>query len=305
MAHMRRGDFAAAWLISDDVLRRRRASREDCSGWPRHLQFVWNGEPLDGKRVLVRCYHGLGDTIQFVRLLAVLRPRVAEITLWCQPQLVELLRTVRGADRVLPLHAGAPDVDYDIDVEQMELPHVLRLSVDEIPRDVPYLRTDRAPIPMLRRTAGEGSVGARECNVGLVWRAGDWIPQRSLSDEALARLGDVPGVRWYSLQYPSRPLPFASRDLACADICEMAARMQRLDLIITVDTMAAHLAGALGLPVWTLLHEACDWRWLGDGNESPWYPTMRLFRQPAGGGWDDVIDRVRETLRNRSVPPPR
>jgi hypothetical protein len=301
MAHMRRGNFAAAWLISDEVLQRRRAAREDCSSWPRHLQFVWNGEPLEGKRVLVRCYHGLGDTIQFVRLLALLRPRVAEITLWAQPQLVRLLGTARGVDRVLPLHEGTPDIDYDADVELMELPHVLRLTVDDIPRDVPYLRTIPAPTPTPSRLAGEDREGASNWNIGIVWRAGDWVPQRSIPEEALAPLGDVEGVRWYSLQYPSQRPPFAAVDLSCADICEMAARMQQLDLLISVDTMAAHLGGALGRPVWTLLNAECDWRWQCDRDDSPWYPSMRLFRQPVGGDWQPAIDRVREALRDSAT----
>lgn len=288
MAHMQRGDFAAAWRISDSVLQSRRDARVDCSSWPRHLQFIWTGEPLDGKRVLVRCYHGLGDTIQFVRLLAQLRPRVAEITLWAQPCLVELLRTAPGVDRIVPLHDGAPDVDYDMDIELMELPHALRLTLDGIPREVPYLQSSVAQ-PRRPREPPR--------NVGLVWRAGDWVPQRSLSDDALARLAEVDGVRWYSLQYPPQPPPFAAVDVACADICDMAARMRQLDLLISVDTMAAHLAGALALPVWTLLNADCDWRWLCERDDSPWYPTMRLFRQPVGGDWGAVIDRVREALR--------
>jgi hypothetical protein len=291
---MRRGDFAAAWRISDEVLQRRCAAREDCSTWPRHLQFIWNGQPLDGKRVLVRCYHGLGDTIQFVRLLTLLRPRVAEVTLWCQPQLVQLLRTARGVDRVLPLHDGPPEVEYENDVELMELPHVLRLTLDAIPRDVPYLAAPRSPA---RVTAGS-------CNIGIVWRAGDWEWQRSLPEEALAPLAQIEGVRWYSLQYPTRTSPLEAIDLACADIVEMAARMQQLDLLISVDTMAAHLGGALGLPVWTLLHRDCDWRWHGEGSDSPWYPTMRLFRQSSDGDWDTVIDRVREALRRFELRAP-
>ncbi|HET9445816.1 MAG TPA: hypothetical protein VFO35_06135 [Steroidobacteraceae bacterium] len=291
---MRRGDFAAAWTVCDEVLRRRLGDRVDCGNWARHLQFVWNGEPLDGKRVLVRCYHGLGDTIQFVRLLAELRPRVAEITLWAQPQLVGLLRSVRGADRVLPLHDGSPDVAYDADIELMELPHALRLTIDRIPQRVPYLSV----------------AGARRklpCwpprNVGLVWRSGDWVPQRSIPEPALAQLADVPGVRWHSLQYPPLALPFDAVDLACRDIGTMAARMLMLDLVISVDTMAAHLAGALALPVWTLLHDDCDWRWLADREDTPWYPTMRLFRQCAADDWLPLIARVQDELQGSSLRP--
>ena len=287
---MLRGDFAAAWQICDDVLQRRRLAGADCSDWPRHLQFIWNGAPLDGKRVLVRCYHGLGDTLQFVRLLEVLRPRVAEITLWAQPQLVELLRTVRGVDRVLPLHDGAPEVDCDADIELMELPHALRLTLDTIPNRFPYVHVSSLRPHRPRWPPRE---------VGLVWRAGDWVPQRSVPQRAIARFAEIGGVRWYSLQYPPLPLPSAAMNLACRDICAMAARMSTLDLVVSVDTMAAHLAGALALPVWTLLHEACDWRWLADGNTSPWYPTMRLFRVGVGEGWDAVIDRVAAALRTR------
>jgi hypothetical protein len=296
MAHMRRGDFAAAWRVSDSVLQSRRNARVDCSDWPRHLQFVWTGEPLDGKRVLVRCYHGLGDTIQFVRFVAQLRPRVAEVTLWAQPCLVELLRSASGVDRVIPLHDGAPDVEYDVDIELMELPHALRLTLEEIPREVPYLRAARVPPP-------NPPARANPRHIGLVWRAGDWLPQRSLPDDALAPLAGLESVRWYSVQYPSRQLPFPATDLACADICEMAVRMQQLDLLISVDTMAAHLAGALAVPVWTLLNDDCDWRWLRDRDDSPWYPSMRLFRQPAGGDWEPVIDRVREALRTSAARP--
>lgn len=291
---MRCGDFAAAWDICDEVLQRRRREHENCGSWARHLQYVWDGEPLDGKRVLVRCYHGLGDTIQFVRLLAELRPRVAAITLWAQPQLVGLLRSVRGVDRVLPLHDGAPDIDYDADIELMELPHVLRLSVERIPRRVPYLS-----VPGARRSPPRWPPR----NVGLVWRSGDWVPQRSIPATALAPLAEAPGVRWHSLQYPSQALPFDAVDVACRDIGTMAARMLMLDLVISVDTMAAHLAGALALPVWTVLHEECDWRWLADRDDTPWYPTMRLFRQCAADDWQPVIARVLGELTASSLRP--
>jgi len=281
------GDLAAAWQISDQVLQRRLLIREDCSAWPRHQQFIWNGEPLEGKRVLVRCYHGLGDTLQFVRLLEMLRPRVVDITLWVQPQLVELMRTVRGIDRVLPLHDGAPDVARDVDIELMELPHALRLTLDTIPRRVPYLYV---AVPRRHRPCWPPR------DIGLVWRGGDWVPQRSMPRSAIGRLADLTGVHWYSLQYPPQPLPFAAMNLACRDIRTMAARMLTLDLVISVDTMAAHLAGALGLPVWTLLPEQCDWRWQSEGSATPWYPTMRLFRRRAGERWNAVVDRVVEAL---------
>ncbi|HEX7114122.1 MAG TPA: hypothetical protein VF193_03225 [Steroidobacter sp.] len=282
MACMRRGDFAGAWRVSDEVLARRLAHKEDCRHWPRHLQFVWNGEPIDNRRVLIRCYHGLGDTLQFVRLIAPLRARAAETTLWVQPQLVELVRTVRGIDRIEALHDGVPRIDYDVDVELMEVPHILRLTPARIPRQVPYIYV---PPPHLQ-------LDPSTLNVGLAWRSGDWLPERSIPDSALAHLANIGDVRWYSLQYPILAPALPATNLACADMGELGSRMRALDLIISVDTMVAHLAGALGLPVWTTLQADCDWRWMSDRSDSPWYPTMRLLRQRTPGDWSSVIEEI-------------
>jgi len=131
MQHMRRGDFEAAWRVSDRVLRVR--SGVPCDHLPRHLQYFWDGRPLDGKRVLIRCYHGLGDTIQFVRYAPFVRARAREVILWVQPKLFPLFRSVPGIDLLLPLHDGLPDVDFDTSVEIMELPHVFRTTTSTIP----------------------------------------------------------------------------------------------------------------------------------------------------------------------------
>jgi hypothetical protein len=117
---MQRGAFEAAWGISDAVLRAR--AGVPCGHWPRHLQYIWDGTPLAGKRVLVRCYHGLGDTIQFIRYVPLIKEIAREVMVWAQPALLPLLRTLRGIDLLLPLHDGTPDVEYDVDVESMELP---------------------------------------------------------------------------------------------------------------------------------------------------------------------------------------
>lgn len=286
---MRRGDFVSAWAISDNVLQERVLCGAVCTHLPRHEQFVWQGEALPGRRLFVRCYHGLGDTLQFVRLLAHPRLRATEITLWVQPQLVKLLQTVRGVDRILPLHEGDPGLDYDVDIEIMELPHALRLDVDELPGPIPYIHvpTAKAKTLSLRR------------RIGVCWSAGEWDPKRSLSAFELRRLGRLSDVRWFSLQFPPATCALPAAPIASRDLVEMAARMQLLDLIITVDTMTAHLAGALGLPVWLLLPHDPDWRWMLGRDDSPWYPTMRLFRQPAAGDWITVIEQVHDELAHR------
>jgi hypothetical protein len=293
MAAMRNGDLAAAWAISDAVLRHRIESKEVCSNWPRHLQFVWRGEPLTDKRVLVRCYHGLGDTIQFLRFLRPLRDIARQVTLWVQPSLLDLAAGTAGVDQLLALHDGSPEAEHDVDVEIMEIPHALRVT--SIPNRVPYLR-----VPAASQRQPEAGVH----RVGIVWEAGGWDPRRDVPLPLLRRLAGLPGVRLYSLQGgPAAALahavPAAPMDIGT--INDAATRILELDLIISVDTMAAHLAGALGRPVWTLLHACCDWRWGGEGDQTAWYPTMRLFRQKRAGEWDGVIEEVCAALAKRVI----
>jgi hypothetical protein len=280
-AAMQRGDFAAAWRVCDAFLKSRLQADEPQHAKPRHLQNVWNGDSVDGKRVLVRCYHGLGDTIMFARLLPMLKRRAREVIVWAQLALLDLLGTIDGIDRLLPLHEGAVGVPYDIDVELMELPHVLRLQLDDIPTSVPYLHVD-APAKTIRSHR----------HAGLVWQAGEWNASRSIPMTLLAPLAQVRRVRWYSLQYGGGALPFRAEDASCRDLAEQSRRLHALDLVVTVDTLIAHLAGALGIPVWLLLPTPCDWRWMVHRTDSPWYPTMRIFRQRIPGDWKSVIDEV-------------
>lgn len=284
--HMLRGDFEAAWRVSDAVLAAR--AGQTCWHLPRHMQHIWDGTPLEGRRVLVRCYHGLGDTLQFIRYAPLLRSVAAEVTVWAQAPLIPLLRTVRGTGRLLPLHDGVPEVDYEVDVELMELPHVFRTTLATLPAEVPYIHVEPA-----RRPRSEGLA------VGLVWAAGDWDARRSVPFPLLAPLGEVPGVAWYSFQRGAAladwPAGFGVVP-DCATLYEEARLMRSLDLLISVDTMTAHLGGALGVPVWTLLQRDADWRWMRGRDDSPWYPTMRLFRQEKAGDWEPVVARVAEEL---------
>lgn len=296
LAAVSRADFEAAWAVCDRVLAERLAQGLPPQAGPRHLQYVWDGRPLDGRDVLVRCYHGLGDTLQFVRFLPRLRARARSVTLWAQPALLGLLASADGIDRLLPLHDGSVDADHDVDLELMEVPHALRITAADLPGPIPYL-----PLPG-PRTAGRRR-GPRR--VGLAWRAGDWDASRSLPDGALARLAGVPDVEWCSLQYRVAPPAFVARDLACRDLRRQAQRMLSLDLVLSVDTMTAHLAGALGIPAWVLLPADCDWRWREPGATSRWYPTLRLFRQSSPGDWEGVVTEIAEALAARATGPAR
>ena len=287
IAAMRRGDFAGAWNISDELLRTRRP--QDQENLPRWFQSVWDGSSVAGKRVLVRCYHGLGDTIQFIRYAALLKEVAAEVIVWAQPSLFPLLQTVRGIDRLLPLHDDSPDVEYDVDLELGELPYVFRTTQATIPAQVPYIFVE----PALMAVTGR-------LRVGLIWESGDWNKRRSVPFAEIKRLGQLPGIEWHILQRePSR----AGWDGKLGVISggdnplDDARIMRALDLVISVDTMTAHLAGALGQNTWTLLPFNADWRWLQHRSDSPWYPTMRLFRQPEEDRWDRVIDQVASELK--------
>jgi hypothetical protein len=289
MHAMRRGDFADAWKISDALL----ATRKDQTNLPRWFQSVWDGRSVVGKRVLVRCYHGLGDTIQFIRYARLLKTIAAEVNVWAQSSLIPLLRSVHGIDQLLPLHDGDPEVEYDVDIELNESPYLFRTTLATIPAQVPYIFVEPAS---LRRNG--------RLQVGLIWQSGDWDNRRSIPFPLLKRLAQLDGIEWHILQ---RDAARAGWDGSMGSISggdnplDDARIMRALDLVISVDTMTAHLAGALGVNTWTLLPLEADWRWMLDRPDSPWYPTMRLFRQREEGKWDNVIDNV--TAQLSTLPP--
>ena len=265
---MRRGDYAAAWAISDGILAARNLALRDDPTQPYHCRWVWDGRCIRDRQVLVRCYHGLGDTLQFARYLPALRARCSSLTLEVQPELFGL--DFAGPDRIVAFVAQAPVAAPECDIEIMELAHALRLR----PQDVGPGRIAIRP-----RTGG---------GIGLCARAGGWDPARSLPDDLIAPLL---ACRVVTLLHPGAP--------GCpARIEDTAALIAGLDLVITVDTMVAHLAGTLGRPTWLLLKHEADWRWMDGQTESPWYPSMRLFRQPAPGGWGAVVEAVMEALRH-------
>jgi len=291
MHHMRRGEFEAAWPHSDAALQAR--AGQPCWHLPRHLQHIWTGRPLAGRRVLVRCYHGLGDTIQFARYLPLLATVAAEVSVWAQPPLLPLLRTVPGVAQLLPLHDGTPEATYDLDLEIMELPHVFRTTLATIPAAIPYLYAEPLLLPK----------APQQLAVGLVWQAGDWDARRSVPFELLAPLAAVPGVQLHILQANAEAAGWregVGLNPGEFSLYDYARRLRGLDLLITVDSMPAHLAGALGVPVWTLLQAQADWRWLEGRTDSPWYPTMRLFRQEQAGDWAGVVARVAAELGSSS-----
>jgi hypothetical protein len=289
--HMRWGEFDQAWEISDNVLRSPLLKLQGHA--PRHLQRIWDGSALAGKRVLIRCYHGLGDTIQFIRYAPKIKAIAEEVIVAVQPVLLDLVRSVHGIDRLLPLGPDNLQAQYDVDVEVMELPYVFRTTLHTIPAEIPYVHVDPAPLQKGQRLA-----------VGIVWAAGDWDKRRSIPLPLLAPLSAISGVRLHVMQQGPALAGLGNEFAAvsrCDDLVEVARLMRALDLLISVDSMPAHLAGSLGVPVWNLLHADADWRWMVRRDDSPWYPTMRLFRQEQANAWEPVIATVAAELARFSA----
>jgi len=309
MSHMLRGDFESAWRLADQD-RARCCSGRSATRLPRHMRPVWDGAPFDGRHVLVRCYHGLGDTLHFIRYVPLLAQRAASVCVEAQPPLLDLLRDMPGIARLYALQDGRDpecgEFGCDAEIDVTELPHAFRTTIETIPNSVPYLRPKPAQVSVAEHRL---MPLAAHRKLGLCWAAGGWKPERSLKPRELAPLADVSGVAFVSLQRgpayeswraaPEGP-PFAA-ELTSDSVEETAAVMANLDLVISVDTMVAHLAGALGVPVWLLLHDTADWRWLLDREDSPWYPTMRLFRHPARGDWRSVVQRVATAFAARAA----
>lgn len=241
----------------------------------------WTGEDPAGRTVLLSAEQGFGDALQFVRYVPLLAGRGARIVLECMPEQMELFAGLTGVAQVVAKGAAPPP--YHLWAPLASLPHLMGTTYDTIPAQVPYLRAPPRPNLTVPRVPGE------VLRVGLVW-AGKTTPRdRSWPLEELLPLMADPRAVFYSLQLGPRSEDLARtgigrlvRDAAPAlkSFADTAALMERLDLIITIDTSVAHMAGALGRPVWVLLHYVSDWRWRDDLPTSPWYPTMRLFRRP-------------------------
>jgi Flp pilus assembly protein TadD len=264
-------------------------------------QPLWDGSPIVGKALLAHAEQGYGDTLQFCRYLPAVAKLCGTLVVECRKPLAGLLRRMDGVAEVIEW--GQPLPSFEAQVPIPSLPHLCGTRRTTIPAAIPYLR----PSPE-RLNRWSDLVRGGTLKVGLV-SAGNLHgrdPRRAVPMSELLKLGTLPGVTLFNLQKDGAPGPTETSqkppivDLGplIDDFDDLAAAIDRLDLLISVDTAAAHLAGALGKPVWTLLHSAPDWRWLLDEQTTPWYPTMRLYRQRKTGDWEDLLDRVVMDLRD-------
>lgn len=257
----------------------------------------WQGEPLNGRTLLIYAEQGMGDMLQFCRIVP-MAARGGRVVLEMHAPLVRLLAQLPGAEGVVALGGTLPA--FDVQCPMMSLPHVLGMANEQdIPAEIPYLRAD--PVLAERWRGRTGALGG--LRVGLVWAGNPerlrMDRRRSISLDRLGPLFDVPGVTFVSLQKgaggtPGVPMVDWTGELG--DFADTAALVETLDLVIGVDTAVVHLAGAMGKPVWLLNRFDTCWRWLRDRDDSPWYPTLRQFRQASPGDWEGVVGRVRDAL---------
>jgi tetratricopeptide (TPR) repeat protein len=270
---------------------------------PRRLP-LWNGESLNGRTLLVRTEQGLGDTIQFIRYATQIRLRGGRVLLECPAKLHRLLSGCADVGGFVTRDDPAPDAVTQIPL--LSLPRVFDTSIAKIPNPSAYLSAEPERIARWRKRFPV----EEKLRIGIAWQGSPTYVhdrQRSIPLSAFAVLAKVPNVRLYSLQKgpgseQASQAGFPLIDLgpnldANADaFIDTAAAMHHLDLVVSADTALAHLAGAMGRPIWLLLSAAADWRWLREGADTPWYPSMRLWRQTQLGDWEQLLQRVADAV---------
>lgn len=275
----------------------------------------WRGEPLAGRRILLAAEQGLGDQIQFARYVSMLQRQGAQVDMVVMPELAELMRSLPGVNEVFALQKHGNQVNavltlhapYDYWDFLLSVPQWLTLETADIPTEIPYLRADAQKVQSWRERLQH--IAGDKKKIGVVWAGNAQYGNdrfRSMPFAELAHLFELESVQWFSLQkgvgeeHTHNHLYALTHDLH--DFSDTAAVIENLDLVISVDTSVVHMAGALGKPVWVLLAQNADWRWLMERTDSPWYPSARLFRQAYFKDWRSVIAEVSAALVQHFSP---
>lgn len=283
-----RGDFPAAWSESDAIRQR---------GAPDPNRF-WQGEDIRGKRLMLRCLHGFGDAVQFLRYAPQLRLLASKLIVQLPPAMLEIAGYFDGVAEVV---TWGQHPEWDVQMEVIELPYFFRTRLEDLPIATNYLHL---PGSLLRSIAPQ-ACSPESLRVGLVWASGEWNPGRSLPLQLLRPLTRMPGCEFWNLQGgPAREqwcclgqgVILHDARSSSDTVLKLAALIAQLDLVIIPDTLAAHLAGALGTPAWVMVEHASDWRWMHARMDSPWYPSLRIFRQHRPGDWAGVARDVQFAL---------
>jgi ADP-heptose:LPS heptosyltransferase len=268
-------------------------------------QLLWDGSDISGKTILLYTEQGHGDAIQFIRYVPAVVQRGATIIVECQKELASLFQNVEGIKKVISIGEQLPA--FDLHCPLLSLPLKFNTTLDTIPAEIPYIKVN--PLST-RKWKDKLSDDSSKLKVGLVWAGSQSHKDdrnRSFALNTFAPLAQFDNIVFYSLQKekgseqakkPPEGMKLIDHMEEINDFSDTAALIENLDLVISVDTAVAHLAGAMGKPVWTLLPFVPDWRWLLNREDSPWYPTMKLFRQPSHSDWKSVIHKVAEELRS-------
>ena len=312
MAHMNKsialllsGNYQDGWTEYEWRLRRKDYNSR------KFIQPQWDGSSFNNRSVLVHAEQGFGDTIQFVRYLPMVQSRGGRVVFECQQALLHLLQNCAGFDEIIEnVPARELSVNFDLHVPLMSLPGIFGTTMDTIPSHVPYITVDSVLLAKWRKRLEHDKF----FKIGLAWAgrtSKNYVyanRSRTLNDFTL--LTEIPGLTFYALQKgpasvealnPPERMKIINLESELHDFSDTAAVIANLDLVISVDTAVVHLAGAIGKPVWTLLPFAPDWRWMLKRADSPWYPSMRLFRQTRSNDWTSVFEQVKEALRGEIV----
>lgn len=289
-----KGEFKEGWREYEWRLKKNNwnGSIKQSTAIPR-----WDGAPFKGKRLLVFDEQGFGDTLQFVRYLKMAKALGGTVIFETRGSMLELLRHLSGIDQIVERRSdNKPAVGCDLQIPLLSLPGLFKTMPDAIPADIPYIYPD----PLKVRSWQHQLEGAG-FRIGLVWEGNTTDPNRSCRLKQFSPLAEVKGMQFFGLQKgeAARQVNDLPKGMVVTnmgeelnDFADTAGLLQHLDLIVTIDTAVAHLAGGMGKPVFTLIPFAADWRWLLNREDTPWYPTMRLFRQERPGSWDSVIRRI-------------
>ncbi len=299
------GDYERGWDEYEWRLRQKQNT-------PRPFtQPTWDGSSLAGRTILVHDEQGYGDTFQFVRYLPLVKARGGRVVFECHPKLGPILSGCEGFDEILERVSpgSTPNTAYDTQIHLLSLPRLFQTRQESIPADVPYIKANPERVEYWR----DRIVQDKGFKIGVAWAGSANHTNelnRSCTLAAFRAIADIPKVSLYSLQKgpgseqaDAPPMGMNIQRLhkemdLTGRFVDTAALMVNLDLVISIDTSIVHLAGALGCPVWTLLCATPDWRWGAEGTNSPWYPSMRIFRQRTPGNWDGVMAEVREALES-------